>query len=81
MREELGVTVKPVRHVWFHEFPDKPLVLWGWLAEMVVDTINPDPLEIDHILWLNKAEAVSHPDGFPTNGAFIDALEAAFFRE
>src|SRR5258708_4617478 len=34
MREELGLAVRPVRRVWKHEFADKPLTLWGWIAEI-----------------------------------------------
>src|SRR5215212_10482027 len=34
MKEELGLTVRPIERVWKHVFPDKPLTLWGWIAEV-----------------------------------------------
>src|SRR5438552_15236293 len=34
MKEELGLDVRPIKQVWKHEFADKPLTLWGWIAEV-----------------------------------------------
>ena len=34
-REELGLDVRPVRHIWTWASPDKPLTLFGWLAEAI----------------------------------------------
>jgi 8-oxo-dGTP pyrophosphatase MutT (NUDIX family) len=75
-REELGVSLTPIRAVWRHEFPDRPLTLFGWLADLDEEPpIRPDPLEIAVVLWLTRDEALAHPDGLPTNQLFIDALE------
>ena len=49
MREELGIDVKPVRCVWRHEFPERNIVLWGWLAELVSTDLRPDPAEIAEV--------------------------------
>lgn len=76
-REELGVAITPVKAVWRHEFPDRPMSLTGFLADLHPGPIRPDPLEIAEVLWLSRAEALAHPDGLPTNRGFIDALEAA----
>ena len=78
-REELGLTLRPLRRVWRHDFPDRPLTLFGWLAEVEEGPITPDPVEIAQVLWLSREEAVSHPDGLPTNRGFIEALEGASF--
>jgi 8-oxo-dGTP diphosphatase len=78
--EELGVPVKPVRPVWRHEFPDRPLTLFGWLAELDSGVFTIDPLEIDEVLWLSREEALAHPDGVETNRSFLDALERAVAR-
>src|SRR6266566_676141 len=43
MREELGLSVRPIRNVWRHDFADKPLTLWGWIAELEGEA----PLKID----------------------------------
>jgi 8-oxo-dGTP pyrophosphatase MutT (NUDIX family) len=75
--EELGVTVTPIQRVWRHEFPDRPLTLFGWLADLGEETIRPEPLEVAEVLWLSRDEALAHPDGIPTNASFIAALEGA----
>lgn len=78
MREELGLQVRPLKQVWKHEFPDKPLILWGWIAEAENGAelhVNQD--EIAEVFWMDAKEGVSHPDGMPTNPHFIACLEAA----
>ena len=74
-REELGVCVVPLKPVWLHEFGERKLRLFGWLARLEPGEIRPDPLEVAEVLWLTREEALAHPDGLPTNKAFIDALE------
>jgi 8-oxo-dGTP diphosphatase len=77
-REELGVTIRPLRLVWRHAFGERPILLRGYLAEMGPGPIRPDPAEVAAVLWLSRSEALAHPDGLPTNAAFIDALERAW---
>ena len=74
MQEELGVEVKPVRCVWRHEFAERNIVLWGWLAEMISTDLRPDPAEIADVYWLAPEEGSRHVDGLPTNADFIAAL-------
>jgi 8-oxo-dGTP pyrophosphatase MutT (NUDIX family) len=73
--EELAVAVRPIQAVWRHDFVDRPLTLFGWLAELDGAELVLDPLEIEEVLWLTREEAVGHPDGVETNRAFLDALE------
>jgi len=76
MKEELGLNVRPIKQVWKHEFSDKPLTLWGWLAELENGSqmsINED--EIAEIFWMNPVEGSSHPDGMATNRDFIACLQ------
>jgi 8-oxo-dGTP diphosphatase len=75
--EELGVTIKPLKLVWEHAFPDRPMTLSGYLAELVPGPITPEPAEIAEVLWLSKDEAFALPDGLPTNVGFLNALESA----
>src|SRR5215208_4824055 len=78
MKEELGLNVRPIKQVWKHEFPDKPLTLWGWLAELENGsemTMNED--EIAEVFWLGPKEGSSHPEGMATNRHFIACLEAS----
>ena len=76
-REELGVLVTPIKAVWKCEFGKGPIRIFGWLAELGPGPMQPDPLEVEEVFWLSRAEALGHPDGLETNQAFIDALLAA----
>jgi len=38
MREELGVAITPVKHCWTWDAPDRPLKLFGWIAELAKDS-------------------------------------------
>jgi 8-oxo-dGTP pyrophosphatase MutT (NUDIX family) len=75
-KEELGATITPLKLVWQHALGPRPINLKGYLATLHPGPLTPDPLEVAEILWLNRDEAVNHPDGLPTNQAFIAALEA-----
>lgn len=74
MREELAAEVVLRRCVWQHQFADRPLTLWGWLADLRSAALIPNPLEVHEILWLSAAEAVQHPDVLPHTDAFMTAL-------
>jgi 8-oxo-dGTP diphosphatase len=74
-REEVGLEVHPLHRCWRHDFPDKPLTLWGWTAKVI--STNPpkaDPAEVSEILWLTPEEAVTHPDAIETNKDFVACL-------
>jgi mutator protein MutT len=76
MREELGLNVRPVKQVWKHDFPDKPLTLFGWVAEIENGSeINVNEEEIAEVFWMDAQEGTSHPDGMATNRHFIACLE------
>jgi 8-oxo-dGTP pyrophosphatase MutT (NUDIX family) len=74
MREELGAEIRPVKQCWRWESPDKPLVLFGWIAELLSDKIRIDPQEVAEYLWLTASEAVEHPDAMPSNRSFVACL-------
>lgn len=80
MKEELGVDVRPVSNVWHWEAPDRNLTLWGWTAELLSETIRPEPAEVAEVLWLTDEEAVAHVDAMATNKDFVASLENATFR-
>jgi 8-oxo-dGTP pyrophosphatase MutT (NUDIX family) len=75
--EELGIEVRPARCVWRHEWPDRPWVLFGWLAEWRGGAPRPDPDEVAEVLWLREDEALRHPDAVATLPAFFEAIRAA----
>lgn len=75
MQEELNLKVRPVRQVWRYEFPDKPLTLFGWIAELDNGSqiqINED--EISEVFWMDVEQGSSHPDGMITNRDFLACL-------
>lgn len=74
MREELNAEVEPLQCVWRHQFTERPLTLWGWLANLKSPGVTPNPLEVHEVLWLTADEAVSHPDILPRTDAFLAAL-------
>ena len=74
MREELGVSIRPIRQCWKWESPDRPLTLFGWIAELLDNELQPEPAEVSEILWLTAEEAIEHPDAMPTNRDFVTCL-------
>jgi 8-oxo-dGTP diphosphatase len=74
MKEELGITVKPLRCIWRWDSPSTELTLWGWTADRDNEPIQPDPNEVAEAMWLTGDEAIHHPDAMPTNRSFVLAL-------
>jgi len=78
MFEELGVRVRPVRHVWTCDVPQRQVRLLGWLAELPPDAkLQPQEMEVAEVLWLTGQEVAEHPDGLETNRQFVEALESS----
>lgn len=76
--EELNLRVRPIRRVWTWRSPDRPLLLFGWLAEAEgFDTLRPDPLEVEEPLWLTAEEAAHHPDRLHGTEFFVRCLVRA----
>ena len=75
MREELGVTVEPLRCVWHWDSPGD-LTLWGWTATTPTADLRPEAFEVADVLWLTPGEIVDHPDAMPSNRSFVAALLA-----
>lgn len=73
-REELGAHIKPLHQCWRWEAADRPLILFGWTAELLSEAINPDPAEVAEILWLTATQAIEHPDALPSNRNFVECL-------
>lgn len=79
-KEELGLDVTLQGPVWRHDFDDRPLILWGFLATRTTGELTPDPYEVDEVLWLTREQLLAHPDAMPMTEAFVEALEAALAR-
>jgi 8-oxo-dGTP pyrophosphatase MutT (NUDIX family) len=74
MWEELRAKVTPLRAVWRHDFSDKPLTLFGWVAKLDSPGIEPQAEEIEEVFWLTPEEAWRHGDALPTVKDFVDRL-------
>src|ERR1051325_7472370 len=75
MWEELGLKVRPLKRVWQHEFPDKALTLFGWIAELADESeMKMNEEEIAEVFWMDANEGCSHPEGMATNRHFIACL-------
>lgn len=74
-REELGLEVRPVKHLWRWDSPSTLLTLWGWVGEVAdFGALNPDPNEVAEIMWMDAADVPGHPDALPTNASFCARL-------
>jgi len=74
--EEVGGKIQLDREIWHHVCDDKPLTLFGWLADMQTpaDELVADPKEVAELLWLTLDEAVNHPDALSGTAQFCKAI-------
>lgn len=56
MREELGLEVRPLRHVWTCPTLDGDCELQWWLAEVDDWSLTPEPAEIGEARWFTVDE-------------------------
>jgi len=77
IREEVGLAIELVGRVWRHDFTDRNLTLFGYLAKLLSEEVKPDPNEVSEVLWLTGDEAGSHPDAMPMTDRFVAALQEA----
>ena len=80
MREELQADVSPVRCVWKQLFGEPERTLWGWYARLHSPTVEPNPDEVQEVLWLTPEEAINHPDVLPGTELFLTTLLEALRR-
>ncbi|MEE8453136.1 MAG: NUDIX domain-containing protein [Thermoguttaceae bacterium] len=73
-REEIGVTVRPLRPIWRCVTPWKVKLSW-WSAEMEPDAVPvPNPAEVAAVEWLTVDEMVRSPDLLESNREFLDLV-------
>ena len=79
VREELGVTIRPLRRVWQCVTAWKVELAW-WLAEMDTTAVPvPNPAEVDSIVWVTPAEMARLPGLLQSNQVFLEHWEG--FRD
>ena len=80
LREEIGVTVRPVRRLWQCVTAWKVHLAW-WLAAMDSDAVpTPNPDEVDSIHWFTPAEMAQLPDLLESNREFLDQVKRGRIR-
>lgn len=74
MREELGITVAPVRKVWECPSHDGAYTLHWWLADLVDGEPEPDGAEVAAVEWLTPAEIAAKEPIFADDLRFFDEV-------
>jgi (d)CTP diphosphatase len=76
IREELGVTIQPVRRIWQCVTPWRVSLAW-WLGSLPQGArLAPNPSEVESILWHTPAELAELPGLLESNRQFLAALAA-----
>ena len=73
-REEIGVTLKPLRRLWECTTAWKVHLAW-WLAAIAPDARpTANPREVESIHWFTPEEMAALPDLLPSNKDFLDLV-------
>lgn len=70
MREELGLSVEQIAHVWTCPSYDGKWQLYWWLCR-TVDAITPEPAEVAEVRWCTLAEMRQLSPTFPDDLRFF----------
>jgi len=74
VREELGVTIRPVRRLWQCATAWKVQLAW-WLAELEPGAVPlPNPAEVESIHWVTPAEMAAMPGLLESNRDFLELV-------
>jgi len=73
-REEIGVTVQPVRRIWRNVTPWKVQLAW-WLGALEPDAQPvPNPAEVESVHWFTPAEMLRTPGLLESNREFLELV-------
>jgi 8-oxo-dGTP pyrophosphatase MutT (NUDIX family) len=73
-REEVGVTLAPIRRLWECTTAWKVHLAW-WLAEITPDAQpTPNPREVESIHWFTPEEMAALADLLPSNKDFLELV-------
>lgn len=80
--EELGCKLRLIKRCWDITFDDRPLLLRGYLAQLLTPPgdLTPDPAEVAEALWLTADDIRHHPDALKHTDRFVAELEYALTR-
>lgn len=80
LREELAISVAPIRKIWENETPSGVRLHW-WRVEMNVGEVpTPNPEEVAECFWMTAAELAKDPGTLSTNLEFLRRLEQEDFE-
>jgi 8-oxo-dGTP diphosphatase len=74
VREEVGLTVRPVRKVWECTAASGSHKLHWWLAEWVSGDLRPDPREVADARWLDVEEVLRLERTFEDDREFFKSV-------
>jgi 8-oxo-dGTP pyrophosphatase MutT (NUDIX family) len=74
VREEVGLNVRPARHLMTQTKHAGKLVLYCWSAEIISGELAPHPQEIAEIAWMTPAEVRAKEGVLPGTTDILDHL-------
>jgi 8-oxo-dGTP diphosphatase len=74
VREEVGLTVRPVRKVWECTAASGSHKLHWWLAEWLSGDLRPDPREVADARWLDVEEVLRLERTFEVDREFFNSV-------
>jgi 8-oxo-dGTP pyrophosphatase MutT (NUDIX family) len=79
-REELGADIEPLEELWHSVTPWNVDLAW-WSAQLWPDAkVQPNPAEVDEVVWLTPDEMQRLPTLLTSNHQFLDAWRRGEFR-
>lgn len=70
-REEVGITVRPIRRVWECPTWDGTMRLHWWLAEFIDGEVAIEPNEVSEARWMSVKEFISLEKTFKDDRRFF----------
>lgn len=77
LREELNLTVEPLKLLWQSETPWGVRLSWWAVRCRDLTTLAPNEAEVAEVHWLSPDELAAHPDLLSGNSEFLLRLAAA----
>ena len=78
LREELEVSVKPLRRIWESVTPWNVSLAW-WLCAPITVNPSPNPVEVESFHWFDLSELDQLPDLLESNHQFLAAWDQGEF--
>jgi 8-oxo-dGTP diphosphatase len=79
-REEIDVTVRPLRRVWQSRTSWQVELAW-WLAELEPGAVPvANPAEVESVHWLTPDEMAALPELLPSNREFLERVRRGEIR-